>query len=128
MYHHGDFNTPFLISDKLRGLPPDGESRQHLADLIRDLALLDMDRGGCKFTWSNKRVDEDCIQVRLDRALISMDWLGIFHYKLSTLVRIGSDHSPISLSLDKINRKKAFLFRFEKMWLDHPGLCNNIKE
>lgn len=41
----GDFNTPLLVFDKLGGLPPNVESRQHLADLIRDLALLDVDPG-----------------------------------------------------------------------------------
>ena len=124
----GDFNTPLLASDKLGGFPPDVKSRQHLAGMIRDLALLDVDLGGCKFTWSNRRIGQACIQVRLDRALISLDWLGNLHYNLSSLVRLGSDHSPISLTLDKINRKKSFPFGFEKMWLPHLGLHNKIKD
>lgn len=69
----GDFNNPLLATKKLGGLPPDLESRQHLADMIRDLALLDVELGGRKYTWSNRRVGMDCIQVRLDRALITLD-------------------------------------------------------
>lgn len=56
-----DFNISLLASEKLGGLPPDVESRQYLADLIRDLALLDVDLGGCKFTWSNRRIGSKCI-------------------------------------------------------------------
>ena len=70
-----DFNTPLLETKKLGGLPPDVESRQHLANLIRDLALVDVDLGGYKFTWSNRRIGSNCIQVILDRALLTLDWI-----------------------------------------------------
>ena len=46
----GDFNTPFLASEKLGWLLLYVESRWNLVDLIRDLALLDVDLKGCKFT------------------------------------------------------------------------------
>ena len=45
----------------------------HLANLISDLALVDIKLGGDNFTWSNKRVGMHCIQVRLDRAIITLD-------------------------------------------------------
>lgn len=39
----GYFNTPLLATEKFGGLPPDLESCQHLANLIKDLALLDVE-------------------------------------------------------------------------------------
>lgn len=66
--------------------------------------------------------------MRLDRALISLDWMSNFQCKLSSLMRLALDHSPISLTLDRVNRKKGFPFRFEKMWSVHPILYEKIKE
>lgn len=43
-------------------------------------------------------------------------------------MRLGSNHSFISLTLDRVNRKKDFPFRFEKMWSAHPSLHSKIKE
>ena len=45
-----DFNTPLLASEKKGWLPHDVDSRKHLANLIMDLALVDVDFGGCEFT------------------------------------------------------------------------------
>ena len=47
---------------------------------------MDMDLHGIEFTWSNKRTGDECIQARLDRALISLDWTkdlfaGQRHYR-----------------------------------------------
>ena len=44
------------------------------------------------------------------------------------MVYLGLDHSSISLTLDTINIKKTFPFRFEKMWSSHLGLFDKIKE
>ncbi len=104
------------------------ERRKHLADMINDLSLLDVELGGNKFTWSNRRIDIDCIQVRLDRALSTFDWLNHSHYHLSSLIHVGLDHSLISLILNPLYKKKAFPFRFEKMWAAHPNLIDKIKE
>jgi hypothetical protein len=118
----GDFNTPLTDQEKFGGLALDLESKQDLANFINQLSFLDVDLPPDSFTWSNRRVGTDCIQVRLDRALISFDWLQSFSSKFSLLPRVGSDHSPISLVLAPLVVKRAFLFRFEKMWLSHPAL------
>lgn len=70
----------------------------------------------------------DCIQVRLDRAFITIEWMNHFCCKLLSMVCLGLDHSPISLTLETINRKKDFLFRFGKMWFAYSGLFDKIKE
>lgn len=68
----------------------------------------------------------DNIQVHLDQALISFDWLNSFSRKISLLPRIGSDHSPLSLSLVPLSSKKKFPFYFEKMWLSHPDIKQQV--
>ena len=71
----GDFNTPLVDEEKKGGLTPDWESKQDLSSFINGLAFLDLDLMGGAFIWSNKHIGQDCIQVRLDRALISPNWL-----------------------------------------------------
>ena len=71
----GDFNTPLVDEEKLGGLAPDWESKQDLSNFINSLAFLDLDLVGGSFTWSNKRIGGESIQVRLDRALIYPNWL-----------------------------------------------------
>jgi len=71
----GDFNTPLLDKEKKGGMPQDWDNKHDLSNFINGLAFLDLDLLGGGFTWSNKHLGKDCIQVRLDRALISPDWL-----------------------------------------------------
>lgn len=91
----GDFNTPLTDQEKSGGLVPNLERKQDLASFINNLAFLDVDLPPGSFTWSNRRVGAECIQVRLDRALISFDWLSSFSSKLSLLPKVGSDHPPL---------------------------------
>ena len=122
----GDFNSPLSDADKMGGHAPDQDSKRDLALFIQHLAFLDLDLQGGSFTWSNRRIGGDSIQVHLDRGLISPDWLLTHSCRLSLLPRVGSDHSPISLSVSPLSRNKAFPFHFEKMWLSHPALEGNI--
>lgn len=89
-----------------------------LSNFINNLALLDVDLLGGIYTWSNKRIGSDCIQVWLDRALISLNWLNSFSCKLSILPRVRSDHSPISLSqLSLLNLGGTTLFGLRRCGL-----------
>ncbi len=124
----GDFNTPLEDKEKKGGMPPDWESKQDLSNFINNLALMDVELKGGSFTWSNKRKGHDCIQVRLDRALISSDWLQSFSCRLSLLPKIGSDYSSISLLVSPLVHRRYHPFKFEKMWTSHPDLLDNIKK
>ena len=63
--------------------------------------------------------------VRLDRALGSVDWMGLFPQNELTHLSAGtSDHKPIRLCLDtreQIQRGDK-QFRYELMWKAHDGL------
>lgn len=69
-------------------------------NLINDLALIDLDLQGVDFTWSNHRLRKQFFQVRLDRSLITMDWLINYTCTPSTMARIGFDHSLIILVME----------------------------
>ena len=69
----GDFNVPLYDHEKKGGNVSQLEGRLDLMDFINKEGLMDMDLHGIQFTWSNKRIGEDCIQACLDRVLISPD-------------------------------------------------------
>jgi hypothetical protein len=47
---------------------------------------------------------------------------------LEALHKIGSDHFPLIFTIDKVNTKKNYLFRIEKMWMQHPQFESKIAE
>ena len=61
------------------------DGRVDLMDFINKEGLMDLDLHGIDFTWSNKRLGNDCIQAHLDRALISLHWTRDFVCKLEAL-------------------------------------------
>lgn len=122
----GDLNSPLTDDEKSRGFAPDQDSKLDLSNFIHNLAFLDMDLLGGSFTWSNRRVGKDCIQVHLDRALISLGWLQSHSCRLSLLPRVGFNHSPILLFVFPLAIRRTFPFCFEKMWITHLDLASKI--
>lgn len=58
---------------------------------------------------------------RLDRFLVSSDWEDLFSLlEASALPHLGSDHTPLLLSGGAL-RQGSKPFRFQLMWLLHPG-------
>ena len=68
---------------------------------------------------------------RLDRALVSTDWVVVFPLvKLHHSSNLVSDHSILVLketSLPRQQRQQPRLFRFKSMWLADER-CNNVVE
>ena len=78
----GDFNVPLYDQEKKGGNVSQLDGRLDLMEFITNEGLMDMDLHGIEFTWTNKRTGNECIQARLDRALISLDWTNDFVCKL----------------------------------------------
>ena len=97
---------------------------ESFSDLIRELALIDIQLGGRSFSWSNKR-DLPAF-AKLDRFLVSESWEDIL--PLSTckpLPNTLSDHVPISLHTS-LTGQGGNRFHFETMWLEHEDLCDIV--
>lgn len=81
-------------------------------DFVDSHKLLDVPLLGARFTWS--KFQENPSMSRLDYYLIFMDWEELF------LPRPESEHSPLVLQ-GKMTCSGPRLFRFQPMWLLHPG-------
>ena len=87
-----------------------------------DLQLCDLSASRQRFTWMNKREDEDIVMERLDRAFGSVEWINKYPFhSLRNLPIVKFDHGPIILYLEFQTPFRKRPFRFELMWLTHDS-------
>ncbi|KAL7195821.1 hypothetical protein ACSBR1_035955 [Camellia fascicularis] len=91
---------------------------KHFNDFIQKCELHDLPLHGRKYTWCNAQEFEKW--SRIDRVLLSMDWLISFRMKLWGLPRLVSDHCPLLLMEDERDWGPR-PFRFLNAWTLHPS-------
>nr|CAD1824961.1 unnamed protein product [Ananas comosus var. bracteatus] len=115
----GDFNVLLSLNDK-NGLPSNTADILAFREAVSDAGLIDLPIMNKSFTWSNGRRNPTL--ERLDRVLISQDWLLCFpRSTLKALPRPRSDHTPLVLSAWTFVPTPR-IFRFESSWLHFPTL------
>ena len=93
--------------------------------MIDDFELVDLPLLGGNFTWS--RGSQNHYQARLDRFLVSQDWLDhVAKVEQLKLPKPTSDHALILLECGGV-RKGPTPFRFENMWLKVEGFLDLMK-
>jgi len=117
----GDFNIITALGEKSRGRSTlEGDSID-FKDFIHRNQLMDLQTSNGVYTWTNKRRGPQHIASRLDRFLISDNFIhlgGDFHN--SIMPQVGSDHWPIMLQWLRLGSKCNRPFRFESFWFSHP--------
>ena len=94
--------------------------------LITDLAFCELASTSQKFTWMNRKEEEDFLMEKLDRAFTSVERVNSYpRYALRNLPIIRLDHGPILLNFEFVQPFKKRPFRFERMWLLHPS-CKSV--
>jgi hypothetical protein len=78
------FNIVLNDGEKFGGVSNSQDGRLDLSNFISRQALMDLNLRGTKYNWSNRRVGEDLIQVKLDRAFIFHEWIQHYYYSLSS--------------------------------------------
>lgn len=116
----GDFNYPLYPSEKPSGCEDYSESITELADFISYFDLMDINLSDSKFTWSNRRLGKNLIQVRLDRLLVFTNSENFDSFSLCSFPRSGSNDNTILLVMDDPCDHKHYPFRYEMMWSHHP--------
>lgn len=116
----GDFNQIICSSEKKRG----GEhfSSTGFMDCINRNGVIDVGFYSQPFTWVNSSSSLNPIRILLDRAICNINYRNSFPEAfVMHLPRIGSDHTPLLLSLisNKISSPNLKPFRFYSMWLEH---------
>ncbi|KAG6645720.1 hypothetical protein CIPAW_08G141600 [Carya illinoinensis] len=113
----GDLNEIMFHHERQGRNPIPKSQLAAFRDVIEDCGLRDLGFNGYKFTWSNRRVGQYCVNERLDRFLANLAWWNSFpNAKVVHGLVAYSDHLPIWIELEgdaEIPRKKKI--RFEEM-------------
>ena len=129
----GDFNEITDLNEQW------GRSDCNLAQMaafreaLSDCCLQDLGFHGAAFTWSNRRLSDDLVRVRLDRGVANSEWISLFpNAQVHHVVVAASDHMGLLISMDPaqalINFRKKNWFRFEHMWVREAGCEDAIRE
>ncbi|XP_028074762.1 uncharacterized protein LOC114277117 [Camellia sinensis] len=94
---------------------------KQLNEFIDACELNDLPLYGRKYTWCNAQ--EAYKWSRIDRVLLSPEWLIHFNMKLWGLPRLISDHCPLLLMEDERNWGPK-PFRFINVWTLHPSFSH----
>nr|XP_023892459.1 uncharacterized protein LOC112004444 [Quercus suber]POE60759.1 hypothetical protein CFP56_44118 [Quercus suber] len=117
-----DFNQILSREEKLSFKNGNIVGANDFQQVLSDLLLCDLSASRQRFTWMNKREDEDFVMERLDRAFGSVEWVNKYPlYSLKNLPIVKSDHGLIILDLEFQTPFRKRPFSFELMWLTHAG-------
>jgi hypothetical protein len=94
---------------------------------FRDLGFSDQ-----PYTWDNRREGMANIKVRLDRALVNMAWLDLFHDTVVLHLQMAqSDHCGLLIhtcaeeaTLRRGSRRRPF--KYENMWRRHESYFSTV--
>lgn len=125
----GDMNNVLGQVDKRGGRLYPLWLIQEFQEVRDDCCLTDMKMYGYHYTWERGQGTDRWVEIRLDRALVSQDWLDTFQEaRLTNLEVSTSDHCPLFLEPvveNVVVRSKRFCF--ENAWLRDP-MCSKIVE
>ncbi|XP_028057303.1 uncharacterized protein LOC114261263 [Camellia sinensis] len=94
-------------------------------DFIDLMEVTELPLLGRQFTWCNAMDGEKW--SKLDRFLLSPEWVHMFKFKFWGLPRYGSDHCPIIL-MEDVRDWGPRPFRFINAWVLHPQFLSFVKQ
>ncbi|XP_028118140.1 uncharacterized protein LOC114315728 [Camellia sinensis] len=112
----GDFNEIRHLGERV-GCSRRDRGMQQLNEFIDSAELNDLPLLGKKYTWCNTQESQNW--SRIDRVLLSPEWLIHFKLKLWGLPRLISDHCPLLMMEDERDWGPK-PFRFINAWTLHP--------
>ncbi|XP_028110763.1 uncharacterized protein LOC114309252 [Camellia sinensis] len=120
----GDFNEIRNLGER-RGCSRRDRGMKEFNLFIENMELLDLPMLGRQFTWCNSNEGERW--SRIDRALMSTEWVEKLNLKLWGLERSVSDHCPLLLVEDGRDWGPR-PFWFINAWTSHPKFGEVVKK
>ncbi|XP_030502458.2 uncharacterized protein LOC115717615 [Cannabis sativa] len=113
----GDLNAILSVDEKHGGQEYSSREGKLLQQFMVDTGGVDLGFIGPKFTWRKSRGAQDAVRKRLDRAVASADWCVLFpEAKVFHYLILASDHAPLIVDLQPMEKKLAYPFRFLEVW------------
>ncbi|CAA0831667.1 Unknown protein, partial [Striga hermonthica] len=128
-FGRGDFNDILSNSEKKGGALRDEASFENFRGMVRDIGAVEPRFIGHPFTWSNNRKGQDFIEVKLDRFLISPDWMVNFpDVLIKHIPLISSNHSMIMMDTLGTFGTPKHMFIFDGRWTNLEGYKEIIED
>lgn len=120
----GDFNVFKKRTERSSGKVTKFE-RESFLNFMDDHSLLEFDRSGPNYTYTNGQVNRT--MSRLDRFLVNLTWLEIFHDHVEHVKAFhSSDHRMLVLTDSTIDHSPK-PFCFQNYWLNDNSLLSLMK-
>lgn len=125
----GDFNCILSSTDKMGGTSVSEKETEELKKVMEDCQLKEIKTLGGPLTWNNRQLGNQRVCCKLDRILISEEWLMEFADSYATVIKQGtSDHSPILLNWETGRQEGKKSFKFFNMWTEDPLFEDIVKK
>ncbi|XP_074314393.1 uncharacterized protein LOC141649604 [Silene latifolia] len=122
----GDFNNVLARNERIGSEVSTAEVRdfQNCVDVC---GLTDIPAQGAFFTWTNKHEIGDLKFSRIDRALVTDEWLHSFPNTLTIFHPEGVfDHCPCTMTLRPVVGSRKTSFKYFNMWGKDPEFLNIV--
>ncbi|XP_031122605.1 uncharacterized protein LOC116025505 [Ipomoea triloba] len=117
----GDFNSISSVAEYRGNAIPDLGGITDFSNFIVEQSLIDTVPTGGLYTWSGVR-STGRVWKRLDRFLMTTAFRDFFtDARVELKSRATSDHSPIILTATNSSMTAPKQYRFQNMWISHPG-------
>lgn len=126
----GDFNEVLCGNDKFGGNTMNLNRVLEFKECLDECNMLNLDFAGPKYTWTNRKPISALILERIDRCFANPSWRTLYAKATVThLPRTFSDHCFVLLELCRSSTNHIGKpFRFQTMWLLHPGFPKVMQE
>ena len=117
------------LEEKLGGRRKLDKESNDFKAYIQHNSLMDLPFDNSIFTWNNKRAGTQQIASRLDKFLLSDNFVHLGgDISTSILPLAGSVHWPISLQWKNPRNSNRKPFKFEAFWLTHLEFNTMVKD
>ncbi|XP_059076457.1 uncharacterized protein LOC131875799 [Cryptomeria japonica] len=124
----GDFNAILDIDDKEGGLRKSTRVMNDFREFISKCQVVDIILKNGKFTLTNRRLNFSRILERLYHFFVGEWWInGSFSIDTRIILQAGSNHLPVTLSINHEAPKNRNYFKFQSMWWRDPNFIELLK-
>ncbi|XP_022040984.1 uncharacterized protein LOC110943550 [Helianthus annuus] len=124
----GDFNSALYLEDKSMGCSSFSASMREFQTCVNDIEMLDLNRSGLHFTWSQKPKKGIGLMKKIDRVMGNSHFISQYPNAVAVFCPARlSDHSPSVLKIPVVGKVKHKSFKFANFLVHKPEFLDIVK-